>query len=331
MNVFLVCLEAVLPIFITMLIGYAARLSGLMGESDVRRINKINFRSFMPIMLFESIYASDIETAVNPGLIVYSVIAVLIMLALCFGFVMLVEKENSRRGVMIQGLYRSNFALVGIPVADALMQGGDISVVAVQLAVVVPIFNIAAVLILEGFGGTKPNIKHLHSVIALEVFSGQRIRLKQVLINIIKNPLIIASVLGLVFLALDIQLPSILSTVVEDMAAVAGPLALFTLGAFFRFKGIGKYKKELLLVGSGRLIVIPGIFLTAGYLLGFRGADFAGIMGLFASCSAIASYIMAEQMGGDSELAGNIVICTSFLCSFSMYLWAVLFMSLGAF
>ena len=312
MNVFLVCLEAVLPIFITMLIGYAARLSGLMGESDVRRINKINFRSFMPIMLFESIYASDIETAVNPGLIVYSVIAVLIMLALCFGFVMLVEKENSRRGVMIQGLYRSNFALVGIPVADALMQGGDISVVAVQLAVVVPIFNIAAVLILEGFGGTKPNIKHL-------------------LIDVAKNPLIIASVLGLVFLALDIQLPSILSTVVEDMAAVAGPLALFTLGAFFRFKGIGKYKKELLLVGSGRLIVIPGIFLTAGYLLGFRGADFAGIMGLFASCSAIASYIMAEQMGGDSELAGNIVICTSFLCSFSMYLWAVLFMSLGAF
>lgn len=312
MNVFLVCLEAVLPIFITMLIGYAARLSGLMGESDVRRINKINFRSFMPIMLFESIYASDIETAVNPGLIVYSVVAVLIMLALCYGFVMLVEKENSRRGVMIQGLYRSNFALVGIPVADALMQGGDISVVAVQLAVVVPIFNIAAVLILEGFGGKKPSLGHL-------------------LIDVVKNPLIIASVLGLAFLALDIQLPSILSTVVEDMAAVAGPLALFTLGAFFRFKGIGKYKKELLLVGSGRLIVIPGIFLTAGYLLGFRGADFAGIMGLFASCSAIASYIMAEQMGGDSELAGNIVICTSFLCSFSMYLWAVLFMSLGAF
>lgn len=312
MNVFIVCLEAVLPIFITMLIGYAARLGGLLGESDVKRINRINFRTFMPIMLFESIYASDIETAVNPGLIIYSIVGVLLMIGLCFGFVMLVEKENSRRGVMIQGLYRSNFALVGIPVADALMQGGDISVVAVQLAVVVPIFNIAAVLILENFGGKKPSIAHL-------------------LLDVAKNPLIISSVLGLVFLALDIRLPKVAAVLVEDLAAVAGPLALFTLGAFFRFDGLGKFKKELAIVGFGRLVVIPGIFLTVGYLLGFRGADFAGIMGLFASCSAIASYIMAEQMGGDSELAGNIVICTSFLCSFTMYLWAVLFMSLGAF
>ena len=312
MNVFIVCLEAVLPLFITMLIGYAARLGGLLGESDVKRINRINFRTFMPIMLFESIYASDIETAVNPGLIIYSIVGVLLMIGLCFGFVMLVEKENSRRGVMIQGLYRSNFALVGIPVADALMQGGDISVVAVQLAVVVPIFNIAAVLILENFGGKKPSIAHL-------------------LLDVAKNPLIISSVLGLVFLALDIRLPKVAAVLVEDLAAVAGPLALFTLGAFFRFDGLGKFKKELAIVGFGRLVVIPGIFLTVGYLLGFRGADFAGIMGLFASCSAIASYIMAEQMGGDSELAGNIVICTSFLCSFTMYLWAVLFMSLGAF
>lgn len=311
MNVFLVCFEAVLPIFIMLIVGCGARRTGLMTEKDVRRFNAVNFKTFMPIMLFESIYSSDLETAVNPALIAYSVVAVLLMLGLCVAFVMLVEKENSKRGVMIQGLYRSNFALVGIPVADALMRGGDISVVAVQLAVVVPIFNLAAVVILEGFGGKKPNFRHM-------------------LLDILKNPLIIASALGVLFLILDINLPYALASVVEDMAGVAGPLALFTLGAFFRVGSFGKYKKELIMVCTGRLLVIPGIFLSLGYLLGFRGADFAGIMGLFASCSAIASYIMAEQMGGDSELAGNIVIVTSFLCSFTLYLWAVLFMSLGA-
>lgn len=311
MNVFLVCFEAVLPIFIMLIVGCGARRTGLMTEKDVRRFNAVNFKTFMPIMLFESIYSSDLETAVNPALIAYSVVGVLLMLGLCVAFVMLVEKENSKRGVMIQGLYRSNFALVGIPVADALMRGGDISVVAVQLAVVVPIFNLAAVVILEGFGGKKPNFRHM-------------------LLDILKNPLIIASALGVLFLILDINLPYALASVVEDMAGVAGPLALFTLGAFFRVGSFGKYKKELIMVCTGRLLVIPGIFLSLGYLLGFRGADFAGIMGLFASCSAIASYIMAEQMGGDSELAGNIVIVTSFLCSFTLYLWAVLFMSLGA-
>ena len=312
MNIFVVCLEAVLPIFIMLLCGYAARRTGLMDEQDVRKINKINFRTFMPVMLFESIYSSDLESAVNGALIAYSAVAVLAMLGLCTLFVLLVEKENMKQGVMIQGLYRSNFALVGIPVAEALMRGGDISVVAVQLAVIVPIFNVAAVVILEGFGGRKPDIK-------------------AVLISVLKNPLIGASALGIAFLALKLRLPAVIDTVVTDMADVAGPLALFTLGAFFRFDTLGKYKRELLIVCTGRLLVIPAIFLTIGYLLGFRGADFAGLMGLFASCSAIASFIMAEQMGGDSELAGDIVVSTSVLCSFTLYFWAVLFMSLGAF
>jgi len=160
MNVFIVCFEAVLPIFILLIVGYVARRAGLMTEKDVRRFNAVNFKTFMPVMLFESIYSSDLETAVNPALIAYSVVAVLLMLGLCAAFVMVVEKENSKRGVMIQGLYRSNFALVGIPVADALMRGGDISVVAVQLAVVVPIFNLAAVVILEGFGFSLCILNH---------------------------------------------------------------------------------------------------------------------------------------------------------------------------
>ena len=213
MNIFVVCLEAVLPIFIMLLCGYAARRTGLMDEQDVRKINKINFRTFMPVMLFESIYSSDLESAVNGALIAYSAVAVLAMLGLCTLFVLLVEKENMKQGVMIQGLYRSNFALVGIPVAEALMRGGDISVVAVQLAVIVPIFNVAAVVILEGFGGRKPDIK-------------------AVLISVLKNPLIGASALGIAFLALKLRLPAVIDTVVTDMADVAGPLALFTLGAF---------------------------------------------------------------------------------------------------
>lgn len=312
MNIFIVCLEAVLPIFILLLIGYATRRMGLMTERDVRRFNSVNFKTFMPVMLFESIYSSDIESAVNPPLLIYSAAAVVLMILLCVAFVLLTEKNNMKRGVMIQGLYRSNFALVGIPVAEALMRGGDISVVAVQLAVIVPIFNVAAVVILEFFAGKKPKLGIL-------------------LRDIIKNPLIISSALGLLFLALDIKLPYVIASVVEDMAGVAGPLALFTLGAFFRFSTLGKYKRELALVCTGRLIIIPAVFLGLGYALGFRGAAFAGLMGLFASCSAIASFIMAEQMGGDSELAGDIVVATSFLCSFTLYLWAVIFMSLGAF
>lgn len=312
MNVFIVCLEAVMPIFLLMLVGYAARRFRIIDERDVRRTNAIIFRTFMPALLFESIYSSDFESAVNLRLIAFAVVAVLLMIALSIAFVLLVEKNKNRHSVMIQGLYRSNFALVGIPVAEALMRGGDISVVAVLLAVIVPVYNVAAVLILEGFGGRKVNVRHM-------------------LLDVAKNPLIISSALGLLFLGLDIKLPGIVMTVVEDMADAAGPIALFLLGAFFRFETMGKYKREISIVSVGRLVVIPGIFLTLGYLFGFRGAEFAGLIALFASCTAVASFTMAEQMGGDSELAGDIVVTTSVLCSFTLYLWSVLFMSLGAF
>lgn len=311
MNIFIVCLEAVLPIFILMICGYVSRLCKIIDEHDVRRMNSILFKTFMPVLLFESIYSSELESALNLPLMLYSALAVFIMLALSILFTLKVEKEPSRQGVMIQGLFRSNFALVGIPVASALMRGGDIGVVAVLLAVIVPIFNVAAVVILESFGGKKTDLKHM-------------------MLGVLKNPLIIASAIGLVFLALEIKIPPVLMTVVEEMSNAAGPIALFLLGAFFRFETMGKYKKELIIVCIGRLIVIPGIFLTGGYLLGFRGAEFAGLMALFASCTAVASFIMADEMGGDSELAGDIVVSTSFLCSFTLYMWSVIFMSLGA-
>ena len=312
MNIFIVCLEAVLPIFILMLCGYAVRRFGLLEQRDVSRFNAVLFRTFMPVMLFYSIYSSELETAISPRLLIFAALGVFVMIGLCIAFTLLVEKDKSRQGVMIQALYRSNFALVGLPVAEALMQGGDVSVVAVMLAVVVPIFNFSAVIILESFGGKKANLKHI-------------------LADIGKNPLIIGTALGLIFLALDIRLPKVLLTVAEDMSNAAGPLALFLLGAFFRFGTIKDYKKELAIVCTGRLIVIPGIFLSIGYLIGFRGAEFAGLMALFASCTAIASFTMTEQMGGDSELAGDIVVATSFLCSFTLYFWALIFMSLGAF
>jgi len=312
LNIFIVCLEAVLPIFILMLCGYAARRFGLLDQKDVSRFNAVLFRIFIPVLLFYSIYTSELESAIRPKLLIFAAISISAMIGLCVVFSLKVEKERSRQGVMIQGLYRSNFALVGLPVAEALMRGEDVAVVAVLLTVVVPIYNISAVIILESFGGKKADLRHI-------------------ILDVLKNPLIIGTLAGLVFLALDIRLPNVLMIVLDDISNASGPLALFLLGAFFRFGTVGKYKKELAIVCTGRLIVIPGIFLSLGYLFGFRGAEFAGLIALFASCTAIASFTMSEQMGGDSELAGDIVVATSFLCSFTLYLWAVIFMSLGAF
>ena len=301
-----------IPIFLIMALGYLARSLGAIKREDVPRLNKLAFRYFMPVMLFYSIYKSDLETAVQPRVLLFAAGCVLLEYLIALGYVLLTEKDNSKRGVMIQGLYRSNFVIIGIPLAEALAEGADISPVVVMIAIVVPMFNVLAVVTLESFNGNKPKIGKL-------------------LLDIATNPLILGAIAGILALLVKLRLPSALESAVSQIYSATNPLMLFLLGAFFKFDGVKKYAKELVTVCIGRLIVFPGIFLTIAMLVGINGAPFAGLIAVFGSAAAIASFVMAEQMGGDAELAGDIVVLTSAFCAFTMFLWALLFKNLGVF
>ena len=312
MNNLIVCLNAVAPIFIIMALGCLARHLGAISRADVPKLNKMLFRYFMPVMLFYNIYSSEMSTAVQPKLLAFTALCVLVEFFLCLAFVLATEREPAKRGVKIQGLYRSNFVIIGLPLASALVSGADVGPVVVLIAVVVPMYNILAVITLEIFNGSKPNILRL-------------------LLDIAKNPLILGTVFGIAFLLLGIKLPEFLLSAIRQIGTATNPMMLFLLGAFFQWGGIHKYLKDLLQVCLGRLVVVPGIFLTLAYLVGVRGIAFAGMIAIFGSATAIASFTMVQQMGGDDELAGDIVVATSALCCFTMFGWSLLFKSLGAF
>ena len=212
----------------------------------------------------------------------------------------------------IQGLYRTNYLILGLPIASGLAGGVDLGAVAVLGAIVVPMFNVLAVITLEVYNGEKPQIGKL-------------------LKDIAKNPLIVGSLLGLLFLVLDVRLPQMLEIGVRDLSRIASPLMLFLLGAFFRFDGVSAHIRELTAVCLGRLVIFPAVALTAALKLGFTGVEFVALLALFASPTAVASFTMAQQMGGDAELAGNIVVMTSLLCSLSFFCWSLLFKTLGVF
>ena len=172
MSDFVVCVNAVLPLFIIMGLGYAARRLGAIRREDVPRLNKMAFRFFLPVLLFYNIYTSDLSSAVQPKLLLFTAVCVLCLYGLSFGFVMLAEKQDDKRGVMIQGLYRSNFVIMGIPLAAQLVEGADLGPVVILVAVVIPMFNVLAVITLEMFNGTKPSAGKM-------------------LLDVLKNPLII--------------------------------------------------------------------------------------------------------------------------------------------
>lgn len=309
-DILIVCLNAVLPTFLLMAVGFAARRFKLLNGDDVSMMNNLAFKVFMPAMLFYNIYSSDISSAVRPRLLIFAVCGVLAAFALSIAYTLLFIKDKSKQSVYIQGIYRSNFVVVGLPLASALVEGQDIAPVAVMMSVTVPMYNALA-------------------VITLEVFSGKKLKPLSILADVMKNPLIIASAVGILFSALHLTLPKPIDKTVADLCKVASPLMLFLLGAFFCFDNIRRHAADLVRVCTMRLIVLPAILLSAAAALGFRGIEFAGLIGLFASSTAVASFTMAQHMGGDGELAGDIVIATSAACSVTLYLWGVLFKSIG--
>lgn len=307
-----VCVNAILPLFIIMGLGYIARCTGVMRREDVPRINKAAFRFFLPVLLFYNVYTSDISAAVQPKLLAFAAVCVLVLYALSLGYVMLTEKCNKKRGVMIQGLYRSNFVIMGIPLAAQLVKGADLGSVVMLVSVVIPAYNILAVVTLELFGDERPTVGRM-------------------LLDILKNPLIIGIAAGILTLLLDIKLPAAIESAAEQIGHAASPLMLFLLGAFFEFKGLGEYKRELATVCIGRLVVVPAIFLTAAVLFGIRGVELAAMIAIFGSPTAISSFTMVQQMGGDDVLAGDIVVLTNALSCFTMFGWALALKSMGMF
>lgn len=311
MENFQVCLNATAPLLVYLAVGYLARCLRQVTSEEVSRFNSVVFNFFLTINQFKSIYFSDLSAALNPKLLVFSVGGVLAACGIGLGLsAKLLPRDQ--RGVMTQCVFRSNFVLMGLYIAETLVPYESVGSVAVLSAVIIPLYNVLA-------------------VVVLSLYSGSAVNFKAIFLKVLKNPLIISTVIGLVFLKIQIPLPQFAQTAVKQMASVSTPMMLFLLGAFFRFDSLAHYKKEVLLGSVMKLVVMPAVFLFLGYQLGFRGMEFAALLGVFATSNAVSSFAMTRQLGGDAELAGNLIVVTSVLCPFTLFGWCFLFKLLGAF
>lgn len=302
MDSLFIALNTVLPLFLMLAVGYLTRLTGLMGEIASRQVNKVIFKIFLPLLVFCNIYDSDLTADLRSNLLIFALAGVLIEFLVSLVLVLLTEQENARRGVMLQGMFRSNFVLYGIPISAALFGSAASGRVSVLIAVVIPLFNVLAVL-------------------ALEMFNGQRPNLWRVLLGILTNPLILASAAGIACNYFRITLPGVIYSTASTLGSIATPLAFVVLGASLSFGETGRCARPLLIVLCVKLLIYPAAFLGAAILMGFRGADLAVLLTLFGSPIAVSSFTMAQQMGGDDQLAGQQVVFSSVLSIGTMFLF----------
>lgn len=285
-----------------MALGYGLYCLKFFDDDFLKKLNQMCFRVFLPCLLFDNIYRSDFRSNFSPALVGYAVCSTLVIFSALLLVIPRIEAENINRSVMIQGAFRSNFILFGLPVTLSLYGAGNTGTTALLFAFIVPLYNLLA-------------------IFALSVFSQEKKSPKAVVHSVLCNPLILASALAILVQLVNLRLPSMVEATLSDIAGVTTPLAIIVLGGTFRFGDVKKYKKRLSITVFCRLLLIPAIFLSLGMALGFRGRELAALLALFSSPTAVSSFTMAQSAKANAELAGQIVVFTSILSVFSLFFW----------
>ena len=328
MKSFIFALNAVSPIVIMVVIGYILKKIGFMKADFAKAANKLVFRVFLPVMLFLNVYKIENIAEMNFGYALYAVVSLIIITVLATPFVILFTSAKNQRGVLLQSIFRSNYALIGIPLASALFGEEGVIVATLLSAIIVPIFNMLAVISLSVFKEEK-----------------SKIDIKGILIEIAKNPLIQAIFTGLIFLGIralfvkwnvDFRLLDItpVEKVLSYLSNMATPLALIVLGAQFEFSAVSSMKKEIIFGTVIRTLIVPLLGLGAAYLLfrnSFGGAEFAALVAMFATPVAVSSVPMAQEMDGDVTLAGQLVVWTTIISTLTIFFSSYLLKLAGIF
>lgn len=312
MESFLIAVNAVMPFLIYISFGYGVVRSGLADEAFMNKLNKVIFRAFFPLLMFNNMYQLKRDFSLNLTLVATAVLSVLLLQAILLLVVPRLVKENPRRGVIIQAIYRSNFVLFGIPLAANLFGDDGSALASMMVAIVIPVYNVTAVIILEMFrsdgGKTNP------LVLAR---------------NVCTNPLILGAAVGLIFFALRIKLPSSVEGPVSQFAGMTTPLALFVLGGTLHFSAIRGNLKYIVPSMTLKLALLPLLITLLATALGFSNVERFVIFEMYATPVATASYSMAQNMGGDGELAGQFVVLSTAASVVTIFLWVYLFTSIG--
>ena len=302
MNSFFVALNAIMPTFLVLAFGYFLRQKDFVTDDFLKKTNGLTFKFFLPLLLFNNIYKTNLLELFDGVMFLFAVGSLLLLYAALCIIVPRVVREPKQRGVIIQAIFRSNYVIFGVSLVTNVFGAEHAAVASVLSAVLVPLYNTL-------------------SVVALAVYtSGERVKLGPTVVKVAKNPLIIATLLGIAVSFTGLRFPAFLETSINDIAKLATPLALIVLGGDFRFKRLrGNITKAMVAVVF-KLVIIPLIFIPLAVLAGVRGANLLALALAWETPTAVSSYIMAQEAGADSELAGQLVVLSSVCCIPTVFL-----------
>jgi len=299
---FIFSLNATVPVFLIIFLGWILRQKNILSKDFVSVTNDLVFKILIPIQLFKDISSADINTMVNTKFLLFCFISTVICVFIIWILAIIFIKEKRSIGSFVQGAYRGSAAILGVAFSQNMY--GNSGMVPMMIIASVPFYNIMAVTLYTIYGdGDKPKGKQFA---------------KKVLLGIAKNPIIIGIVCGLPFALLDIQFPTMIDKTLSNLAGITAPLALLIVGADFEgSKAIKKLNLSIVAMVI-KLIVQPAIMLPIAIFFGFRNQELVAIVIMLAAPTTVSSYIMARSMKNDEVLSCSIVVLTTLFSSITI-------------
>lgn len=312
MNNFIFAVNATLPIFIIIVIGYIIKRVGVINDEFAKVADRFVFKIALPFLVFKDIAEMDLRASFDLTYVLFCMIATSVMFLATWGITLIATKDGYFSASFTQSAARGSAAILGI----ALIQNiyGDSGMAPMMIVAAVPLYNVYSVIMLT-CGAEKGKL------------CGKT--LLNILKNVVTNPIILGIAAGVPFALLDITLPDAVNRAVDSVGSIATPLALVVIGATFSFKLARARLAPSVLAAVLKLFVFPALILPAAIALGIRDSALVAVLIMTGSPTTVSAVIMAKGMGGDGVLTSNTVILSTLFSSVSISLWIFMLKSFG--
>ena len=303
-------LNATVPVFLMMVLGLVFRKLGWLDETFADKMNKFVFMVPLPVLVFEDLATVDFAEVWDARFVFFCFAVTLVSIGIAAGISCL-WKDKSLQGEFIQVSYRSSAALLGV----ALIQNiyGDAGMAPLMMIGSVPLYNVMAVVVLSFFHPERKGI--------------DREVMKRTVKGIVTNPIIIAIVLGLLWSALRIPMPSIMQKTVSGIGGMATPMGLMAMGAAFDVRKAFAKAKPAAAAVFIKLVGFCALFLPVAVALGFRESELVAILVMLGSATTVSCFVMAKNMGHEGVLTSSVVMLTTLFSGFTLTGWIYLLRS----
>lgn len=306
-------LNATVPVFLMMVLGYVLRMCKVVDEPFVKTLNSFNYKITLPVLLFRDIVESDFYKVWDTTYVLYCFFATLSCIIVIWVISHFFCRDKNTMGEFIQASYRGSAAVLGVAYIQNIY--GNAGMAPLMIIGTVPLYNIAAVLVLSFTGPSSGGFN--------------RNSLLKSIKGILTNPIIIGIALGMLASVVRLPIPGILGKTLGNISALATPLALIGLGAGFEGRKAIKQLKPTIVSSLIKLLIQPALLLPVAAMLGFRDEKMVAVLIMLGAPTTVSCYIMAKNMGHDGTLTSSVVVATTFLSSITITVWLFLLRSFG--